>query len=107
LRQAAKRETGTVKFYDQKRGFGFLPRGTVENAGIEDLFMGDELEFECISDQDGRAIALRLRRLRRAPTEQGRILICYDNYGFSGDRVELVRTTGTPKPKAIKQRVLV
>ncbi len=72
--------TGVVKWFDAKKGFGFLtpdlgPRdvfvhvSAVTAAGLPGLVPGDRLEFEMAQSGDGRLIALGLRP--RAPDPAG------------------------------------
>lgn len=64
--------TGTVKWYDAKKGFGFItpdhgPRdvfvhvSAIQGAGLETLAPGQRLEFELTQGGDGRLLALGLR----------------------------------------------
>ncbi|MDD7911588.1 MULTISPECIES: cold-shock protein [Pseudovibrio] len=56
---------GTVKFFDQTRGFGFIAPDTgskdvfvhisaLERAGIGSLNEGDKVSFEAVDDPRGR-----------------------------------------------------
>jgi len=64
--------TGVVKWYDLKKGFGFItpdhgPRdvfvhvSALANAGLESLTPGQRVEFELAQGGDGRLVALGLR----------------------------------------------
>lgn len=64
--------TGAIKWYDTKKGFGFItpdhgPRdvfvhvSALKAAGLETLEPGDRLEFELTQGGDGRLLALGLR----------------------------------------------
>lgn len=64
--------TGAVKWYDNKKGFGFItpdhgPRdvfvhvSALQAASIETLTPGQRLEFELTQGGDGRLLALGLR----------------------------------------------
>lgn len=67
-------QTGTVKFYNGTKGFGFIrPRNggddvfvhatALERAGISGLVEGQSVEFDLEPDQRGRNSAARLRLL--------------------------------------------
>lgn len=69
--------TGRVKWFDQKRGFGFItpdlgPRDVfvhvtqVKRAGLNPLAEGQRVEFELAQSSDGRLSAQGLRLLRTA-----------------------------------------
>ena len=64
--------TGTVKFYNGTKGFGFIQPSdggkdvfvhvsALERAGISGLAEGQKLEFDLESDQKGRSSAGNLR----------------------------------------------
>lgn len=64
--------TGAVKWYDSKKGFGFItpdhgPRdvfvhvSAVQAGGFDILTPGQRLEFELTQGGDGRLLALGLR----------------------------------------------
>jgi cold shock protein len=64
--------TGTVKFFNTQRGFGFIPPadGTkdvfvhisaVERAGMGSLAEGQKLTFELERGRDGRVSAVNLQ----------------------------------------------
>jgi cold shock CspA family protein len=64
--------TGAVKWFDAKKGFGFIapdlgPRdvfvhaSALKAAGLDGLVPGQRLEFELAQDGSGRPIALGLR----------------------------------------------
>ena len=63
--------TGTVKFFNSAKGFGFIsPEGgakdvfvhisAVERAGMHSLNEGDKVTFESESGRDGRISAVNL-----------------------------------------------
>ena len=69
--------TGVVKWYDAKKGFGFItpdhgPRdvfvhaSALNAAGLDALAPGQPIEFELAQSGDGRLVALGLL-LRLAP----------------------------------------
>ncbi|WP_353218129.1 cold-shock protein [Sandarakinorhabdus sp.] len=64
--------SGAVKWFDAKKGFGFVtpdlgPRdvfvhlSAVAEAGLDKLQPGQRLDFELAQDGDGRLIALGLK----------------------------------------------
>ncbi|MCH8012367.1 MAG: cold shock domain-containing protein [Candidatus Marinimicrobia bacterium] len=63
----SQRETGTVKWFNDKKGFGFINReeGTdlfvhqtsIEGDGFRTLKENDKVEFEVVSTQKGQAAA--------------------------------------------------
>ncbi|MCH7731672.1 MAG: cold shock domain-containing protein [Candidatus Marinimicrobia bacterium] len=63
----SQRETGTVKWFNDKKGFGFINReeGTdlfvhqtsIEGNGFRTLKENDKVEFEVVSTQKGQAAA--------------------------------------------------
>ncbi len=64
--------TGTVKFFDPNRGFGFIgPEdgskdvfihiSAVEEAGLSILTEGQKVEYEVVSRPDGRTAAGNLK----------------------------------------------
>jgi CspA family cold shock protein len=66
--------TGTVKFYNGTKGFGFIEPvdggrdvfvhvSALERAGLSNLAEGQKLEFELEQDQKGRNSAANLRLL--------------------------------------------
>lgn len=66
-----EKATGTVKFFNSIKGFGFIQRddgqpdafvhiSAVERAGISGLEEGDKLEFELEVDQRGKTAAVNL-----------------------------------------------
>ena len=66
--------TGTVKWFDSKKGFGFIqPDGgnkdvfvhvsAVEQAGLNGLSDGQKLSFEMAKGKDGRDSATNLKLL--------------------------------------------
>jgi CspA family cold shock protein len=65
------RATGTVKFFNGMKGFGFITRddgqpdafvhiSAVKNSGMEDLAEGDRLEFDIEVDRRGKYSAVNL-----------------------------------------------
>jgi len=62
-----ERETGTVKWFNDKKGFGFISRASGEDLfvhhtaiiaeGFRSLAEGDQVEFEIRQDQKGQAAA--------------------------------------------------
>jgi cold shock protein len=63
---------GTVKFYDGRKGFGFIQPlngekdvfvhiSALDRAGLGNLTEGQKLEFDLERDQHGRASAANLR----------------------------------------------
>lgn len=70
--------TGVVKWFDRRKGFGFIRPdigpadvfvhvSAVQAAGLEALDDGQRLEFELTQMSDGRLTALGLRSI--APTD--------------------------------------
>lgn len=66
-----ERATGTVKFYNATKGFGFISRddgqpdafvhvSAVERSGLGGLYEGDQLEFEIEIDRRGKSAAVNL-----------------------------------------------
>ncbi|GGI84833.1 cold-shock protein [Polymorphobacter multimanifer] len=64
--------TGAVKWYDLKKGFGFItpdhgPRAVfvhasaLQSAGVDTLAPGQRVEFELTQGGDGRLLAMGLR----------------------------------------------
>ncbi len=64
--------TGTVKFFDPNRGFGFIgPEdgskdvfvhvSAVEEAGLSILTEGQKVEYEVVSKPDGKTAARNLK----------------------------------------------
>ncbi len=64
--------TGTVKWFNQKKGYGFIIPETgekdifvhisqLEKAGISRLVDGQRIKYELYADRDGRAAAGELR----------------------------------------------
>jgi CspA family cold shock protein len=69
-----EKATGTVKFFNAMKGFGFIQRddgqpdafvhiSAVERAGIPTLNEGDRLEFEIEVDRRGKYAAVNLSAL--------------------------------------------
>jgi CspA family cold shock protein len=67
--------TGTVKFFNSQKGFGFItPDGggkdafvhisAVERAGIGSLNEGDKVSYDLETGRDGKASAANLKLLR-------------------------------------------
>ena len=66
-----EKASGTVKFFNSMKGFGFIQRddgepdafvhiSAVEKAGMRGLEEGDKLEFELEVDQRGKTAAVNL-----------------------------------------------
>ncbi len=64
--------TGTVKFFNSARGFGFIAPedgskdvfvhiSAVEEAGLNILTEGQKVEYEVVSQRDGRTAAGNLK----------------------------------------------
>ncbi len=64
--------TGTVKFFNTARGFGFIAPdngskdvfvhiSAVEEAGLSILTQGQKVEYEVVSQPDGRTAAGKLK----------------------------------------------
>jgi len=63
----SERETGTVKWFNDKKGFGFISRDqgddlfvhhtAIEGAGFRTLRENDKVEFEVVSTDKGEAAA--------------------------------------------------
>ena len=71
-----EKATGTVKFFNAMKGFGFIQRddgqpdafvhiSAVERAGIPTLSEGDRLEFEIEVDRRGKYAAVNLSQLAK------------------------------------------
>ena len=67
----ADRETGTVKWFDSVKGFGFIQPddgskdafvhiSAVEKAGLTGLREGQKVEFELVPGRDGKSSAENL-----------------------------------------------
>lgn len=67
--------TGTVKFFNSTKGFGFITPDTggkdafvhisaVERAGISTLNEGDKVSYDLESGRDGKVSAANLKLLR-------------------------------------------
>ena len=74
--------TGVVKWYDAKKGFGFItpdhgPRdvfvhvSALNAAGLDGLSPGQTLEFELAQSGDGRLVALGLLLRPKAMASHG------------------------------------
>lgn len=66
--------TGTVRFYNAGKGFGFIaPEGggsdvfvhvsAIETAGLESLNAGERLRYSTIADRQGRHAASDIQRI--------------------------------------------
>jgi len=81
------RTTGTVKWFSQEKGYGFLQRedgpdvfvhySVIDGAGFKVLYEGEEVEFDVVEEAKGPK-ATNVVRLnppaeppRRAPARQG------------------------------------
>lgn len=63
----SKRETGTVKWFNDKKGFGFIHREqgddlfvhytSIEGNGFRTLKENDKVEFEVVTTEKGQAAA--------------------------------------------------
>ena len=64
--------TGTVKFFNPTKGFGFIEQGNgqpdvfvhisaVERAGMRSLVEGQKLSFDIVSDRRGKSSADNLQ----------------------------------------------
>ena len=64
--------TGTVKFFNSTKGFGFIEQGNgqpdvfvhisaVERAGMRSLVEGQKLNFDIVSDRRGKSSADNLQ----------------------------------------------
>ena len=64
--------TGTVKFFNSTKGFGFIEQGNgepdvfvhisaVERAGMRSLVEGQKLSFDIVSDRRGKSSADNLQ----------------------------------------------
>ena len=67
-------QTGTVKFYNSQKGFGFIQPedggkdvfvhvSALERAGIGGLVEGQKVEFDVETGRDGRSSAANLKAL--------------------------------------------
>src|SRR5206468_6382267 len=72
--QTGEKASGTVKFFNAMKGFGFIQRddgqpdafvhiSAVERAGIPTLNEGDRLEFELEVDRRGKTAAVNLQTI--------------------------------------------
>ncbi|WP_284070176.1 cold-shock protein [Sphingomonas sp. KRR8] len=72
-----ERTSGTVKFFNSMKGFGFIQRddgqpdafvhiSAVERAGMPSLNEGDRLEFELEVDRRGKTAAVNLQPIQEA-----------------------------------------
>lgn len=69
-----ERETGTVKWFNDKKGYGFISRESGEDVfvhytsiigdGFRSLTEGEQVEFSVKQDQKGQA-AVNVRKLAR------------------------------------------
>ena len=73
LRKVIRMTTGTVKWFNPKKGFGFIaPEGedndifvhitAVQQAGLDRLDEGDKVEFEVVEDK-GKSKADQLKKI--------------------------------------------
>jgi CspA family cold shock protein len=63
----AERETGTVKWFDERKGFGFIARDSggdvfvhysaIQGQGFRNLYEGDRVEFSVEQGRKGPAAA--------------------------------------------------
>jgi CspA family cold shock protein len=63
----SKKETGTVKWFNDKKGFGFITRdngddvfvhhNAIQSDGYKTLRENDSVEFEVVSTEKGEAAA--------------------------------------------------
>jgi len=63
----SKKETGTVKWFNDKKGFGFITRdngddvfvhhNAIQSDGYKTLKENDSVEFEVVSTEKGEAAA--------------------------------------------------
>ena len=72
LREEISMATGTVKFFNSTKGFGFIEQGNgqpdvfvhisaVERAGMRSLVEGQKLSFDIVSDRRGKSSADNLQ----------------------------------------------
>jgi CspA family cold shock protein len=75
IRDRGEKATGTVKFFNAMKGFGFVQRddgqpdafvhiSAVERAGMANLNEGDRLEFEIEVDRRGKYAAVNLNPIQ-------------------------------------------
>jgi CspA family cold shock protein len=53
--------TGTVKWFNSQKGYGFVHISAVERAGMDNLNEGQKLSYELEQGQRGRVSAVNLR----------------------------------------------
>ncbi len=63
----SEREIGTVKWFDSKKGYGFIERqmgndifvhySAIDSDGFRDLMQGEKVEFTVVEGQKGPAAA--------------------------------------------------
>jgi cold shock protein len=81
--RAMARTNGTVKWFSQEKGFGFLQReggadvfvhfSAIDGSGFKVLYEGEEVEFDIIEEPKGPKAAnvVRLNPPAEAPRRQG------------------------------------
>lgn len=97
------RETGTVKWFSNERGYGFIERGTgedvfvhhsdIEGDGFKTLRAGEEVEFEVVAAEKGP----KAERVVRETTLESPTGEAVGNGGTRGER-ELPADDGGAEP---------